>query len=100
MYKLSHILGGRTEVISTPFVDCLGYLIQEFEREEKEAEYKKQDVLIEHISRMLARRDDKEAAKANKEFMNSLQPKENKKAEPFKLEWETDEAKLKRLTAT
>lgn len=49
---------------------------------------------------MLARRDDKEAAKANKDFMNSLQPKENEKAEPFKLEWETDEAKLKRLTAT
>ena len=35
VYKLAPVLGGRREVLETPFVDCLGYLIAEFEKDEQ-----------------------------------------------------------------
>ena len=35
VYKLAPVLGGRREVLETPFVDCLGYLIAEFEKTNK-----------------------------------------------------------------
>ena len=107
VYKLSSVLGGRKEVLETPFVDCLGYLIAEFEKDEQRANNEAQRLYLDHISRMLAKPDSKEAQKQNEKFMKQINPekrntvlsaggKQHKMVGNQKLEWDSLE-KLKAL---
>lgn len=105
IYKLSPIVGGRSEVINTPFVDCLGYLIAVFETQEQKANEEKQRLYLDHISRMLAKPESKEAEKQNKKFMKEInpdnketlgEPKQHEMVGDQKLEWDSLE-KLKAL---
>ena len=60
VYKLAPVLGGRRS-IRNPFVDCLGYLIAEFEKDEQKANEEAQRLYLNHISRMLSKPETKEA---------------------------------------
>ncbi|NMK92079.1 hypothetical protein [Staphylococcus capitis] len=106
VYKLSPILGGRKEVLETPFVDCLGYLIAEFEKEDQRANNEAQRLYLNHISRMLSKPESKEAQKQNDKFMKQInpdnikpignEPKQHEMVGNKKLEWDSLE-KLKAL---
>ncbi|MCH4482940.1 hypothetical protein MKR37_04325 [Staphylococcus haemolyticus] len=105
VYKLAPVLGGRREVLETPFVDCLGYLIAEFEKDEQKANEEAQRLYLNHISRMLSKPESKEAQKQNEKFMKQISPnntktsnapKQHRMVGNKKLEWDSLD-KLKAL---
>lgn len=73
VFQLGQRLGGRSEVVNAPVVDLFGYLISDFERKDEEAKAEVQRLLLDHQSRSLVQRNDKQGQKANQKFVKQLQ---------------------------
>lgn len=73
VFQLGQRLGGRSEVVNAPVVDLFGYLISDFERKDEEAKQEVQRLLLDHQSRSLVQRNDKQGQKANQKFVKQLQ---------------------------
>lgn len=84
IFRLSPILGGRSEVLNTPIIEALSYL--DMERKDKEA--KKMDL----FSMIFFGANDKVDGKARKKYYDSIRPKESGRkilGNPSKkLEWD------------
>ncbi|TDM38088.1 hypothetical protein ETI11_01460 [Macrococcoides canis] len=90
IYKLAHKLGGRSEIIDMPLEEALAYLIIIIEQEEQQAEAKKWELYMNHLSRINANpAQDKDDVKRQNQFIEGIDPmKENKTLEmPKELEW-------------
>ncbi|PKE22784.1 hypothetical protein [Macrococcoides caseolyticum] len=103
VYKLAHKLGGRSEIIDMPLEEALAYLIIIIEQEEQQAEAKKWELYMNHMSRINANpaHNDKES-KRRYEFIETINPmKENKALEmPKELEWNFEQLEQLKVLQT
>lgn len=100
VFKLANNLGGRSEVMNLSIEDALAYLIIVLEKEEQEADAKKWELYLNHISRIYSNpaQDEKELKEQN-EFTQSINPSKEHRMleEPKNYEWNFE--KLEELKA-
>lgn len=97
IYTLGRKLGGRREVVESPMVEMLGYLIADFDEKQEEADREAQRLYLNHMSRMHAQPQSKDQDKANQKFIKAIEPSRNKNGQPSnhkmvgnkKLEWDS-----------
>ncbi|EGQ2966305.1 hypothetical protein EAF23_05950 [Staphylococcus pseudintermedius] len=70
-------MGGREQVLNTPTVDLLGYLLIYFNEEEEKAKIQRQELYINHVLRSLSNPQTKEQAKAAQKFLKQLSADES-----------------------
>lgn len=99
IYKLSPLLGGRSEVLSTDLMEALGHMC--ISKDEEEARNKKDEVdrYINFLSMVHSHpTEGKEAARAREEFMKMIKPKDKntqRTEKPF--EWDHDLIERRKL---
>lgn len=76
IFTLSPILGGRTEVLNTPFTEALQHLLYYREREEHKKEAEEGRIWLDFLSRMNSHPFAPEQQR--KAFMNKIEPKNQK----------------------
>lgn len=72
---MSKELGGRDEVLSTPFSELLAYLMTHFENEERKAEKEQADYYMNFIAMLNSNPQSKDDMKNVKKFLKDIQPK-------------------------
>lgn len=78
MYRLSDKLGGRSEVVSAPFVELLSYLITSIEEDKAKVEEKQVEYYLNFIAMLNSNPQNEKQAKETDKFMKSIKPKLNK----------------------
>lgn len=105
IFTLSPILGGRTEVLRTPFTEALQHLLYHREREENKREAEEARIWLDFLSRMNSHPFAPEQNR--KSFMQSIEPKKQNSGsadatpqpEYKSKRFETDDALMKHLKA-
>lgn len=105
IFTLSPILGGRTEVLNTPFTEALQHLLYYREREENKAEAEEGRIWLDFLSRMNSHPFAPEQQR--KAFMNKIEPEnqntgavnESTPPEQKSKRFETNDALMKHLKA-
>lgn len=98
IFTLSPILGGRTEVLNTPFTEALQHLLYYREREENKAKAEEGRIWLDFLSRMNSHPFAPEQQK--KAFIESIEPKnQNTGAADTSPRFETNDALMKHLKA-
>ena len=78
VYRLSDRLGGRSEVVSAPFVELLSYLITSIEEDKAKVEEKQVEYYLNFIAMLNSNPQNEKQAKETDKFMKSIKPKLNK----------------------
>lgn len=75
IFKLSKELGGRDEVLNTPFNELLAHLMTHFQNEERKAEKEQADYYMNFVAMLNSNPQSKEQMKSVMKFMKEIQPK-------------------------
>ncbi|WP_314347656.1 hypothetical protein [Mammaliicoccus vitulinus] len=75
IFKLSKELGGRDEVLNTPFNELLAHLMTHFQNEECKAEKEQADYYMNFVAMLNSNPQSKEQMKSVMKFMKEIQPK-------------------------
>lgn len=75
---LSNKLGGRREVLDTPFYETLGYLIAKFDEDEKQVEKEQMQYYMDFIAMLNSNPQNEKQQKVTEKFMKTIKPQLNK----------------------
>lgn len=78
VYMLSNKLGGRREVLDTPFYETLGYLIAKFDEDEKQVEKEQMQYYMDFIAMLNSNPQNEKQQKVTEKFMKTIKPQLNK----------------------
>lgn len=76
---LSDKLGGRKEVLETPFYEVLGHVVTKFEEDERQVEKEQMEYYMNFVAMLNSSPQNEKQAKASQKFMDTIKPQLNKK---------------------
>lgn len=76
---LSNKLGGRSEVLKTPFLEVLGHLITKFDEDEKAIEKEHTEYYMNFIAMLNSSPQNEKQAKQTEKFMKEIKPQLDRK---------------------
>lgn len=74
MYTLSGKLGGRTEVLDTPFFEVLGHLITKFDEDERQVQNEQMKYYMDFIAMLNSSPQNEKQAKQTEKFRKQIEP--------------------------